>query len=107
MENLQKNYLRKVKYKTGDEVFIVIIRKVSEEAFLSFVSIGPFFVTEVDEEAQRMLTEYFPEGAEDVILLAPDEEEALYEDEEEEEEYEEEEEEEDEEFEGNDVYPFY
>lgn len=56
----------------------------------------PFFVTEVDEEAQGMLTEYFPEGAKDVILLEPDE--ALYEDEEEEEE--------EEEFENN-VYPFY
>lgn len=82
----------------------MIIRRINEEAFLAFASIGPFFVTEVDEEAQGMLTEYFPEGAEDVILLTPDEQEALYEDEEEED-YEEEEE--DEEFEGNDVYPFY
>lgn len=84
----------------------MIIRRISEEAFLAFASIGPFFVTEVDEEAQGMLTEYFPEGAEDVILLAPDEQEALYEaEEEEEEDYEEEEE--DEEFEENDAYPFY
>ncbi|KMQ95865.1 thioredoxin domain-containing protein 6 [Lasius niger] len=100
-----KNYLRKVKYKTGVEVFIVIIRRINEEAFLAFANIEPFFVTEVDEEAQGMLTEYFPEGAEDVILLTPDEQEALYEDEEEEEEdYEEEEEEE---FDENNVYPFY
>lgn len=93
-----------MKYKTGSEVFVMIIRRINEEVFLAFVSIEPFFVTEVDEEAQGMLTEYFPEGAEDVILLALDEQEALYEDEEEED-YEEEEEEE--EFGENNVYPFY
>lgn len=94
-----------MKYKTGVEVFIVIIRRINEGTFLAFANIEPFFVTEVDEEAQGMLTEYFPEGAEDVILLTPDEQEALYEDEEEEEEdYEEEEEEE---FDENNVYPFY
>ncbi|XP_072747002.1 uncharacterized protein [Anoplolepis gracilipes] len=101
-----EDFENKVKYKTGDEVFIVIIRKINEETFLAFVSIEPFFVTEVDEEAQEMLTEYFPKGAEDVILLTPEEEETLYEDEEEEEQdYEDEEEEE--EFEENNVSPFY
>ncbi|XP_071644393.1 uncharacterized protein [Temnothorax longispinosus] len=100
----------KVKYKTGVEVFVVIIRRINEEAFLAFAGIEPFFVTEVDEETQGMITEYFPEGVEDVILLAPDEQEAFYEDEDEEEEEEEEEyyeEEEAEEFEENTVYPFY
>ncbi|XP_029160788.1 uncharacterized protein LOC114932651 [Nylanderia fulva] len=102
-----EDFENKVKYKTGVEVFVVIIRRIKEEAFLAFASIEPFFVTAVDEEAQGMLTEYFPEGAEDVILLEPDE--ALYEDEEEEEEEEEEdyEEVEEEEFNENNVYPFY
>ncbi|XP_070153057.1 uncharacterized protein [Polyergus mexicanus] len=88
-----EDFENKVKYKTGSEVFVMIIRRIKEEVFLAFASIEPFFVTEVDEEAQGMLTEYFPEGAEDVILLALDEQEALYEDEEEED-YEEGEEEE-------------
>lgn len=77
---------------------MVILRRTKEEAFLTFAGIEPFFVTENNEEAERMITEYFPEGAEDVIPLAPDEQEAFYEGEEEkeekeyEEEYEEEEE---------------
>lgn len=101
-----QNYLRKVKYKTGVEVFIVIIRRINEEVFLAFAGIEPFFVTEINEEAQEMITEYFPEGTEDMI--SPDEQEALYEDEEEEEEEEEDyEEEEEKEFEENTVYPFY
>lgn len=78
-----------MKYKTGAEVFVVIIRRINEDAFLAFAGIEPFFVTEVDEESQGMITEYFPEGAEDVIPLAPDEQEAFYEEEEEEEEEEE------------------
>lgn len=84
--------VRKVKYKTGIEVFVVIIRRINEEVFLAFAGNEPFFVTEVDEEAEGMVTEYFPEGAVDVIPLAADDEETLYE--EEEEYYEEEEEEE-------------
>lgn len=84
-----------MKYKTGVEVFVVIIRRINEEAFLAFAGIEPFFVTEIDEEAQGMITEYFPEGVEDVIAL--DEQETFYEDEEEEEEVEEEEEKEEEE----------
>lgn len=85
-----ENRLRKVTYKTDAEVFVVIVRRVSEEAFLAFAGIEPYFLTEVDEEAREMTTEYFPEGAEDVIPLAPhDEEEALYEEEDYEEEGEE------------------
>ncbi|XP_018303709.1 uncharacterized protein [Mycetomoellerius zeteki] len=98
----------KVKYKTGVEVFVVIIRRINEEAFLAFAGIEPFFVTEVDEEAQELITEYFPEGVEDVVPLAPEEQEALYEDESEEEKKEEGyEEEEENEFEENIDYPFY
>jgi hypothetical protein len=99
---VNENYLRKVKYKTGGEVFVVIIRRINEEAFLAFAGNEPLFVTEVDEEAQEMITEYFPEGAEDMPTLASAEQEAFYEDEEEEEEnYGEEE------FEENAIYPFY
>lgn len=98
-----QNYLRKVKYKTGLEVFVVIIRRINEEAFLAFAGIEPFFVTEIDEKAQEMVTEYFPEGTEDVIPLSPDEEEALHQDEEEEEEEEENYEEEEEELEENTI----
>lgn len=93
----------------------MIIRRINEEAFLAFAGVEPFFVTEVDEEAQGMVTNYFPEGVEDVVPLAPDEQETLYEDEEKEEEKEKEgqeeeeeedyeEEEEEEEYEEN---PFY
>lgn len=87
---------------------MVIIRRINEEAFLAFAGIEPFFVTEVDEEAQELITEYFPEGVEDVVPLAPEEQEALYEDESEEEKKEEGyEEEEENEFEENIDYPFY
>ncbi|XP_012541620.3 uncharacterized protein LOC105839684 [Monomorium pharaonis] len=98
----------KVKYKTGVEVFVVIIRRINEDAFLAFAGIEPFFVTEVDEEAQEMITKYFPKGAVDVTALVSDEQEALYEDEAREEEEEEDYEEEDEgEFEEDTVFPFY
>ncbi|KAL0102224.1 hypothetical protein PUN28_018634 [Cardiocondyla obscurior] len=91
----------KVKYKTGIEVFVVIIRRISEEAFLAFAGIEPYFVTENDEEAKTMITEYFPEGVKDMIQLLHDEEEIFYGEEETSEEEEEEvEEEEGEEEEG-------
>ncbi|KAG5346189.1 TXND6 protein, partial [Acromyrmex charruanus] len=76
----------KVKYKTGVEIFVVIIRRINEETFLAFAGIEPFFVTEVDEEVQEVITAYFSEGVEDVT---PEEQKALYEDEGEEEEKEE------------------
>lgn len=54
---------------------MIIIRRISEDAFLSFASIEPYFVTEDDEKAQAMIDEYFPEGAEDWILESFEEEE--------------------------------
>lgn len=83
-------------------MFVVIIRRINEESFLAFAGIEPFFVTEVDEEAQKMITEYFPEGVEDVPLALDEQEAEEDEEEEEEEEYEEKEEEEE-----NTIYPFY
>lgn len=80
----------------------MIIRRINEEAFLAFAGVEPFFVTEIDEKAQRMIEEYFPEGVEDVIAL--DEQKAFYEDKGEEEEVEEEEEEEEKEEEEKDDY---
>jgi len=67
-----------VKYKTGNEIFVVIIRKTHEDVFLTFASSQPFFVTEVNEEAEQMILRYFPEGAVDVIPLAPGEEDIFY-----------------------------
>lgn len=62
---------------------------MSEDAFLSFASIEPYFITEDHEKAEAMIDEYFPEGAEDAILELYfeeeiEEEEAYYEEEEEE-----------------------
>ncbi|XP_025153537.1 uncharacterized protein LOC112588291 [Harpegnathos saltator] len=74
---------KKVRHKTGAEVFVLIVRRINEEIFLAFAGIEPFFVTEIEDVAQRMIMEYFPEGAEDVIPLSPTEEEAFYEKEEE------------------------
>lgn len=88
-----------MKYKTGT-FFVVIIRRINEEAFLAFAGIEPFFVTEVDEKAQEMITEYFSEGVKDTALLALDEQEAFYEDEDEEEK-------EEEKFEENTINSFY
>ncbi|XP_076754872.1 uncharacterized protein LOC143425768 [Xylocopa sonorina] len=88
-----EDFEKKAKLQTGNEVFVIILRRISEDAFLSFASVEPYFITEDDEVAQAMIDEYFPEGAEDVSLL-----EILVEDEEEsyeEEEFEEEEEEQD------------
>lgn len=66
---------------------MIILRRVTEDAFLSFASIEPYFITEDHERAEAMIDEYFPEGAEDAILEL-----YLEEEEEEEEEYYEEEE---------------
>ncbi|XP_076654222.1 uncharacterized protein LOC143359832 [Halictus rubicundus] len=63
-----EDFQQKVKYKTGAEVFVVIIQRITDDVFLSFASIEPYFVTEVDEEAYAMINEYFPEGAEDVVF---------------------------------------
>ncbi|CAK9821983.1 Thioredoxin domain-containing protein 6 [Anthophora retusa] len=68
-----EDFERKAKYQTGNEVFVIIIRRISEDAFLSFASIGPYFVQEDDEKSEAMIDEYFPEGAEDVILEEFDE----------------------------------
>ncbi|XP_028522261.1 uncharacterized protein LOC107997291 [Apis cerana] len=85
-----EDFERKAKYQTGNEIFVIILRRVSEDAFLSFASIEPYFITEDHEKAEAMIDEYFPEGAEDAILEL-----YLEEEEEEEEEYYEEEEEHD------------
>ena len=55
-----------MEYKTGVEIFVVIIRRINEGAFLAFAGIEPFFVTEVDEEAEGLITTYFPEEVEDI-----------------------------------------
>lgn len=81
--------MRKVKYKTGTEVIVMIIQRINEETFLAFAGIEPFFVTEVDEEAQEIITEFFSERVEDTVPLTLDEQEAFYEDKEGEEEEEE------------------
>lgn len=73
---------------------MVILRRISEEVFLTFASIRPYSVIEDDEQAQAMIDEYFPEGAEDMVLEESSEEEESYEDEREMVEEEEEEEEE-------------
>lgn len=49
---------------------MLIVRRINDDVFLSFASIEPYFVTEVDKEAQAMINEYFPEGAEDVPFVA-------------------------------------
>lgn len=64
--------MTKARYHTGNEVCVVIIRRTSEDVFLSFASIEPYFVTERDEEALAMIDEYFPEGAEDMIFQTDD-----------------------------------
>ncbi|XP_076232878.1 uncharacterized protein LOC143178233 [Calliopsis andreniformis] len=78
-----EDFEKKVRYKTGNEVFVIILRRVSEDAFLSFASIEPYFVTEDNDEAEAMIDEYFPEGAEDVVMEDFDDEEEEYEEEEE------------------------
>ncbi|XP_053986999.1 uncharacterized protein LOC128880691 [Hylaeus volcanicus] len=92
-----EDFEKKVRYKTGGEIFVVIIRRINEDAFLSFASIHPYFVTEDDEEAQAMIEEYFPEGAEDAIFEGLYDDQEDYGEEEAEDEGEEEEEEEEEE----------
>ena len=77
--------MTKARFQTGAEIFVIIIRRISEDAFLSFASIEPYFITEDDEKAQAMIDEYFPEGAEDVSLEMLEEEEEVEEEEEEEE----------------------
>ena len=80
----------KIKYKTGNEIIVIVLRRIHDEAFLSFAGNEPYFVTEVNEEAQKMIDEYFPPGTIDFIPIDPDAEE-----EEEEEDYYEEYDEED------------
>ncbi|XP_076626727.1 uncharacterized protein LOC143344499 [Colletes latitarsis] len=91
-----EDFEKKVRYKTGGEIFVVILRRISEEVFLTFASIQPYFVTEIDEEAQAMIEEYFPEDAEDTFLELLDDYRDYGVEAEEEEEGEEEEEEEEE-----------
>ncbi|XP_012272397.2 uncharacterized protein LOC105695435 [Orussus abietinus] len=95
-----QNFEAKARHKTGGEVFVVIIRRVNEEAFLAFAGIEPYFVTEDTEEAEKMIEQYFPEGVVDATLEEPvvdgEEEESFEEEEEDVEEGEDEEEQENE-----------
>ncbi|XP_033322185.2 uncharacterized protein LOC117218141, partial [Megalopta genalis] len=95
MASSPDDFQNKVRYKTGGEVFVVIVERISDDVFLSFASNEPYFVTEVDEDAQAMIDEYFPEGVEDMppdmFAMIQEEEDQDYEQEEEEEEEEEEE----------------
>ena len=87
-----------MRFKTGDEIFVVILRKISTEAFLSFAGIEPYYVNEDNDQVLEIIGEYFPEGVEDVAdvdIHLPEEDEEQEEEEEDEEESEEEEEEED------------
>lgn len=98
---------KKVRNKTDAEIFVVIIRRLNEEAFLTFAGNDPIFVTEDNDEAQQMLEKYFPPGAIDVLPEVPGEAEDYYEhyDEEEEEEEEEEGDEEGQEFDKDPEVP--
>lgn len=69
---------QKVKYKTGNEIFVIVLRRVNEEAFLAFAGNEPFYVTEDNDEVERMVEQYFPLGATDVLPEDPDEEEDYY-----------------------------
>jgi hypothetical protein len=65
-ENSIKKTRKSIKNKTGYficysyEVFICVIRKVSNEAFLSFAGIGPYHVSENNEKAIEEANQYFP-----------------------------------------------
>ncbi|XP_029049566.2 uncharacterized protein LOC114879127 [Osmia bicornis bicornis] len=74
-----EDFEKKMKYQTGGEIFVVILRRMSEEVFLTFASIQPYCVVEDDEQAQAMIDEYFPEGVEDMVLEESSEEEESYE----------------------------
>ncbi|KAK2581223.1 hypothetical protein KPH14_008021 [Odynerus spinipes] len=58
-----EEFSRKVR-KPTTEVFVTVIRKINEEAFLAFAGIDPYFATEKEEEAQKIINEYFPEEME-------------------------------------------
>ncbi|XP_011497334.1 PREDICTED: uncharacterized protein LOC105361768 [Ceratosolen solmsi marchali] len=49
-----------VKEKTSYEVFICVIQKLNNEAFLSFAGIGPYHVSENEEKAEEEMVQYFP-----------------------------------------------
>lgn len=56
-----------MKHKTGYEVFVVVIQRISEDAFYSFAGIEPYFATEDDQEAGEIINTYFPPDAVDVM----------------------------------------
>ncbi|XP_048507889.1 uncharacterized protein LOC125500191 [Athalia rosae] len=102
-----ESFEKQVKYKTGYEVFVVVLEYVSEEAFLGFAGIEPYFESQSQEETAELIELYFPEGAVDELPMELQR--GLYADtEEDEEEYDfEEYEEEDENYEGIDGGPLF
>ncbi|XP_024942923.1 uncharacterized protein LOC107269952, partial [Cephus cinctus] len=70
-----EDFENKVKHKTGGEVFIVIIRRAHDEAFLAFAGIEPYFLSEDNDEAEAIGAVYFPAGAVDLIPQDTEEEE--------------------------------
>lgn len=59
-----------MKYKTGNEVFVVVLNYLNEETFLGFAGIEPYFESQSPDETLELINLYFPEGAVDEM---PDE----------------------------------
>ncbi|KAJ8683246.1 hypothetical protein QAD02_019038 [Eretmocerus hayati] len=55
-----KGYEERVQVKTGYEVFVALVKKVSNEAFLSFAGIGPYYISETQEKALEEAEQFFP-----------------------------------------------
>ncbi|KAI4486830.1 hypothetical protein M0804_006200 [Polistes exclamans] len=58
--NSPEEFTRKVK-KATIEIFIAVIRKINEEAFLAFAGINPYFATEDENQVRKVIADYFPE----------------------------------------------
>lgn len=59
------DFKKKRSYQSGNEVIVVVLKRIGENAFLAFAGNSPIFVEEDGKEAANIVKEWFPAGAVD------------------------------------------
>ncbi|XP_015114962.1 uncharacterized protein LOC107039716 [Diachasma alloeum] len=60
-----EDFIDKIQTKTGNEMFLFVIRRVDEDTFLAFAGSNPLEIEEDEEKVNEILDFFFPEGAHD------------------------------------------
>ncbi|XP_011307360.1 uncharacterized protein [Fopius arisanus] len=63
LASIPEDFIDKIQTKTGDEIFLFVIRRLKDETFLSFAGSNPLEIEEDESKVNEILDLFFPEGA--------------------------------------------